>query len=100
MMTLTVDPKRRAAEDSVAYLRQCFSKFRVSLFRRFGKPISFIAVNKESNCLLSPISKVRERIRCLSPEFNSIQFDLRSRTKSAQLSASSIGARFMFRHHC
>ena len=44
MLTLTLDPKRCAAPDSVAYLRQCFSKFRVSLFRRFGKPISFIAV--------------------------------------------------------
>jgi hypothetical protein len=44
MMTLTLDPKRCAAEDSVAYLRQCFAKFRVALFRRFGKPISFIAV--------------------------------------------------------
>jgi hypothetical protein len=43
-LTLTLDPKRCAVEDSVAYLRQCFAKFRVALLRRFGKSLSFIAV--------------------------------------------------------
>jgi hypothetical protein len=44
LMTLTLDPKKCAVRDSVAYLRKCFSKFRVSLLRKFGKTISFIAV--------------------------------------------------------
>ena len=44
MMTLTLDPKKCPIEDSVSYLRQSFSKFRVSLLRRFGQSVSFIAV--------------------------------------------------------
>ncbi len=44
LMTLTLDPARCGAKDSVAYLRKCFSKFRVSLLRRLGKTISYIAV--------------------------------------------------------
>jgi hypothetical protein len=44
MMTLTLDPKKCTVEDSVSYLRDCFSKFRVALLRRFGKSLSFIAV--------------------------------------------------------
>jgi hypothetical protein len=44
MMTLTLDPKLVKVEDSVSYLRNCFSKFRVSLLRRFGRAISFIAI--------------------------------------------------------
>ena len=44
MMTLTLDPAKCPGGDSVAYLRECFSKFRVSLLRRFGKSISYIAV--------------------------------------------------------
>ena len=44
LMTLTLDPQKCAAEDSVAYLRKCFSKFRVSLLRRYDKTLSFIAV--------------------------------------------------------
>jgi hypothetical protein len=48
-MTLTLDPKKCVAKDSVSYLRKCFSKFRVSLLRRFGKTISFIAVVELQN---------------------------------------------------
>jgi len=44
MMTLTLDPKKCPVDDSVAYLRKCFSKFRVSLLRRLGHSVSFIAV--------------------------------------------------------
>jgi hypothetical protein len=44
LMTLTLDPKRCGAKDSVSYLRKCFSKFRVSLLRRLGKTVSFIAI--------------------------------------------------------
>src|SRR5262245_10358345 len=43
MMTLTLDPAK-VEGDSVAYLRDCFSKFRVLLHRRFREAISFIAV--------------------------------------------------------
>lgn len=44
LMTLTLDPNKCAVEDSVAHLRQCFSKFRVSLLRRVRKRVSFIAI--------------------------------------------------------
>jgi hypothetical protein len=44
MMTLTLDPSKVSASDSVDYLRDCFSKFRVYLRRKFGRSISFIAV--------------------------------------------------------
>jgi hypothetical protein len=44
MMTLTLDPKLCVVEDSVKYIRECFSKFRVTLYRRFGKSISYISV--------------------------------------------------------
>src|SRR5688572_14314837 len=44
MMSPTLDTKKVSIEDSLSYLRDCFSKFRVSLIRRFGKAISYIAV--------------------------------------------------------
>ena len=47
MMTLTLDPAKIDTPDSVAYLRQCFSKFRVYLHRKFGQAVSFIAVVEE-----------------------------------------------------
>jgi hypothetical protein len=49
LMTLTLDPKKCAGKDSVGYLRKSFSKFRVSLLRRFGKTVSFIAVVELQN---------------------------------------------------
>jgi hypothetical protein len=48
-MTLTLDPKKVAEKDSVTHLRDCFSKFRVTLLRRFGKSVSFIAVVELQN---------------------------------------------------
>jgi hypothetical protein len=47
MMTLTLDPAKIDIPDSVAYLRQCFTKFRVYLHRKFGQAVSFIAVVEE-----------------------------------------------------
>lgn len=47
MMTLTLDPSKIDTQDSVAYLRKCFTKFRVYLHRKFGRAISFIAVVEE-----------------------------------------------------
>ena len=48
LMTLTLDPAKCSVPDSVAYLRRCFNKFRVSLCRfseRAGyRQISFIAI--------------------------------------------------------
>lgn len=49
LMTLTLDPKKCAKKDSVAYLRDSFAKFRVSLLRRFKKTISYIAVVELQN---------------------------------------------------
>lgn len=47
MMTLTLDPSKVSVADSVGYLRDCFSRFRVYLRRKFGRSISFIAVVEE-----------------------------------------------------
>jgi hypothetical protein len=47
MMTLTLDPAKVDVSDSVTYLRNCFSKFRVYLHRKFGQAVSFIAVVEE-----------------------------------------------------
>lgn len=43
-MTLTLDPKKlEGSEDSITYLRGCFSKFRVYLGRRY-EVVSFVAI--------------------------------------------------------
>lgn len=43
-LTLTLARQNCSPEESVEYIRKCWRKFRVSLERRFGKTISFIAV--------------------------------------------------------
>jgi hypothetical protein len=45
-MTLTLDPKKIGeSQDSVSYLRKCFSKFRVYLGRKYGKQnVSYISI--------------------------------------------------------
>jgi hypothetical protein len=44
-LTLTLDPKKlEPGEESIAYIRKCFAKFRVYLGRRFKGSITFISV--------------------------------------------------------
>ena len=44
-MTLTLDPARiPPGEDSIKYIRSTFNKFRVSLKRKYGEPISYICI--------------------------------------------------------
>jgi hypothetical protein len=47
LMTLTLDPAKIDIPDSVAFLRECFNKFRVYLRRKNGKSISYIAIVEE-----------------------------------------------------
>lgn len=45
LMTLTLDPKKLPPDcETVAYIRNCWAKFRVYLAREFRRPIKFIAV--------------------------------------------------------
>jgi hypothetical protein len=44
LLTLTLIPGTCMPEESIAYLRKCWAKFRVSLERLLGSSISFIAV--------------------------------------------------------
>jgi hypothetical protein len=41
-LTLTLDPRHCSAEESVEYIKECWSKFRIYLGRLYGKSISFI----------------------------------------------------------
>ncbi len=45
LMTLTLDPARiPPGEDPIKYIRSTFNKFRVSLKRKYGEPISYISI--------------------------------------------------------
>ncbi|MDD5261330.1 MAG: hypothetical protein PHD76_05715 [Methylacidiphilales bacterium] len=43
-LTLTLDPRNCKAAESIPYIREVWRKFRVSLQRRLGKSVTFIAV--------------------------------------------------------
>ncbi len=43
-LTLTLDPRKCTAEQSVSYIRQCWHKFRTYLKRFCGRTISFITI--------------------------------------------------------
>jgi hypothetical protein len=44
LLTLTLDPSKCKAEESIPYIKNCWNKMRTYLKRKFGKNISFIAV--------------------------------------------------------
>ncbi|MDE2222756.1 MAG: hypothetical protein KGK03_06770 [Candidatus Omnitrophica bacterium] len=44
LLTLTLDPSKCKAEESIPYIKKCWNKMRTYLKRKFGKNISFIAV--------------------------------------------------------
>lgn len=44
VLTLTLDPSSCSPEQSIAYIRQCWNKFRTSLKRHSGLSISFITI--------------------------------------------------------
>ncbi len=44
LLTLTLDPSKCEAEESIVYIKNCWNKMRTYLKRKFGKNISFIAV--------------------------------------------------------
>lgn len=44
LMTLTLDPSKCAAEDSVTHIKDCWNKLRTYLKRKYGRTTSFITV--------------------------------------------------------
>ncbi len=43
-LTLTLDPSTCTPEQSIAYIRQCWNKYRTYLKRKFGVAVSYIAI--------------------------------------------------------
>ena len=44
LMTLTLDPSKCAADDSIVHIKECWNKLRTYLKRKYGKTTSFITV--------------------------------------------------------